>query len=130
MDNRIFNVNGKGSELLKNTLALAFAQNGTHTKAKGWLFNKKKGLILIWVDCEGASKFMAPLSALDVAPMVEQWLASEEAASMEFESWDADQDHDGSNSMGWRVYCEDWGHVADRYQAICAIRPAYMWHGK
>lgn len=136
MDNRVFNVNGKGEYWLLEALKLAFAQKaGFYNRDKpytcnGFMFDQKKGLILLWTDCNGSSKFPVPLTAEAVAPIVWQWLQSEEAKLVELDGWDKDADHDGSNSYGWRVYCEDWGHVANKWQAIVAVTPAYMWHGK
>ena len=62
--------------------------------------------------------------------MVQAWLASDEAKQTVKEGWDRDLDHDGSNGPGWRVYCEDWGHVATYSAAICAVKPVWLWYGK
>lgn len=124
-DNRVFNVNGSSLERLVATLELAM-QSG---HAKGWSFSKDHGFILFdYGECE--NKFPAELSAQAVAPMAFAWLKSPDALSMTCSGWDADCDHDGDNSPGWRVYVEDWGHVAGKWGVHCAIRPAFMWHGK
>ena len=39
-------------------------------------------------------------------------------------------DHDGSNSRGFRIYNEAWGHVDSDSYAFIAIEPAWAWHGK
>lgn len=130
MDNRVFNVNGRGDSMLLDTLKLAFAQEGTKTTCESWVFNKDKGLILCWHADEGHMKLPSPLTAEACLPMVLAWLTSSDIKQMSYEGWDRDEDHDGSNSMGWRVYCEDWGHVGDEHYAICAVRPAFLWHGK
>lgn len=133
MDNRVFNVNGKGDELLLATLKLVASQVGSNTKFKGWYFNPKKGLVLTWYnDFKRCNVFLSDdgLIAEHVLPMVSTWLKSKEAKSMKLTGWDADLDHDGSNSMGWRVYCEDWGHIEDDHYTICAVTPANMWYGK
>jgi hypothetical protein len=127
-DNVIFNINGEGVEKLIATLKLAV---GKGTLA-GWMFVKAKGLVLysyIGSGNKDANKFPTPLTAESVAPMVFDWLKSEEAKGVPMEGWDADSDHDGSNELGWRVYTEDWGHVNGEWNAI-AIKPAYMWYGK
>lgn len=129
-DNRIFNINGNEDEHLLAVLKLAFAQKGT--TCKGTFFDVNKGLILLWW-CDKGDKgcpLPVPLTAEECFPIIKSWLKGEQAASMKCEGWDADADHDGDNSMGWRVYCEDWGHVADISYALCAVRPAFMWHGK
>lgn len=134
MDNKIFNVNGGEDDLLVQALSLAFRQNGRGTKAVAWKCSEEHGMILFWTESNlpvGANKFMSPLDAVQCANEVIAWLKTEQAEGFNINySWDMDQDHDGHNSKGWRVYKEDWGHVGGMWQAICAIRPAYMWHGK
>lgn len=129
MDNRIFNVNGKGEELLLKALELAFEQS--KCKCKGWLATKQ-GLVLAWyVDGKTTPlPTTAGMTAAEVLPLVLSWLKSDEAKAVETSGWDADMNHDGHNSLGWRVFCEDWGHVGGSSSAICAVKPAYMWHGK
>jgi len=132
MDNRVFNVNGTGDELLLQTLKLAFAQEGRNTTANAWRETKKHGLILCWTipdsSPENYNQFPSELTAEEVFPAVKKYL--EKAEDIEMKDWDANADHDGSNELGWRVYCEDWGHVDDDFYAIVAIKPAYMWYGK
>jgi hypothetical protein len=129
MDNRIFNVNGRNEELLLKALELAFEQSGF--KCKGWLATKQ-GLVLTWyVDGKTTPlPTTTGMTAAEVLPMVLSWLKSDGAKAVESTGWDADMDHDGHNSLGWRVFCEDWGHVGGSSSAICAVKPAYMWHGK
>ena len=131
MDNKIFNVNGRGIENLERTLELCFLQNGNNTTAKSWYVDEEKGLILQWCDSvvKGTS-LLAPMSASLITPMIFKWVNSDEAKEIKLKNWDCDHQHDGSNSLGWRVYVEDWGHVKSDWGAICAITPAYMWHGK
>ena len=133
MDNRVFNVNGKGKELLLQTLTLAFAQSGFKPRqAAAWFVDKEKGLVLCWHGPEKSIKanvFPTSLGADSITEIVFAWLQSDEAKTITLTDWDRDADHDGSNSLGWRVYCESWGHVKTHY-AIVAIKPAYMWYGK
>lgn len=137
MDNRVFNVNGNTSDMLLQTLQLAFAQDGIVHPAtcRGWVVTDKGLVLLSYISStdKGAQKFPASdrgLTAAQVQPMVIEWLKSEEAATIKLEGWDCNMDHDGHNTMGWRVFVEDWGHVGHWHSAICAITPAYMWHGK
>ena len=139
MDNRVFNVNGSGQETLAKVLELAFSQEGQNTKAEYFVVDKKKGLILLWYVNDTwrkkVSKFLTPLTAKAVTPMIAEWLQSDEAKTIELDHWDENADHDGSNSKGWRVYCERWGHIEGEdglsYDgSIVAITPAFMWHGK
>jgi hypothetical protein len=131
MDNRVFNVNGQGHDMLRTALKLVFEQDGKRTTAERWRIDPDKGLILFSCgEQKDSHPFPTPLNADGVLSTVWNFLNSVEAAKIKLKDWDCDEDHDGSNSLGWRVYCEDWGHVADEFHAICAITPAYMWHGK
>lgn len=143
MDNRVFNVNGSGKEMLRAALKLAMVQNqGCYgfkdefkvtDKAEGWIFSPTKGLILLSYipsSCKNANKFLTPMGLDSLTETVWEWLKSEEAQSIELDGWFADMDHDGSNGPGWRVYCEDWGQVEGLWGTIAAITPAYMWYGK
>ena len=127
MDNRIFNVNGKGDDTLLATLRLAFKQEGDRCTAKAYIIDPEKGMILLW-HSDGGTVFPSPLTPEQVVPIVSAWLATK--PDIKCESWDKDHDHDGHNSLGWRVYVEDWGHVKSIFHTICAIKPAYLWHGK
>lgn len=139
MDNRVFNVNGKGKEMLQATLQLAFAQEGSKTTAKAYYIDPKKGMLLLWSNEPPGVPFPAPLNADATTNVVWEWLQTN--PEIEHEShWDQDyNDSDVDTDLGWRVYCEDWGHVTigpshsslavGRY-AIVAVKPAYMWYGK
>lgn len=132
MDNRIFNINGEGDSMLEKVIELALMQRhqSLNPTASAWAFIPDKGLVLYWLVRENTHRFLTPLTAKALTPMVSEWVRSDEALNMKFEGWDGDCDHDGSNSLGWRVYCEDWGQIGGDPYTICAIRPAYMWHGK
>ena len=134
MDNRIFNVNGKGIEALKATLNLLLNFNGT-SKVRGWRIHPEKGFILYWVNNKpNITPFPAEMSFELLAPIIMNWLLTDEAKNMKYDSWDEYGDHDGSNSYGFRVYVDAWGQVAtkesDAPYTICAIRPAYLWYSK
>lgn len=149
MDNRIFNVNGKGEDMLRATLELAFAQkycgwttvNATSI-AEGWCVSEQHGLILLWHCRENdpgitdiiipkVHKFLVPLTASEVTPTVWKWLDQKETwKNTKFMDWDIKSDHDGSSEKGWRVWVGDWGKVGDELYTICAVRPSYLWLGK
>jgi hypothetical protein len=133
MDNRIFNVNGSDSKYLQATLNLAFGHSWGY-KCKAWAEDEKSGLILLWADADKDSGFKFPvaMSADEVFPLVNTWLRGEFAKKVltNADGWDGNCDHDGHNSVGWRVYVGDWGHVNNSPYAICAIKPVYLWHGK
>lgn len=139
MDNQIFNVNGLTKDQLTLTLKLAltdqYAKSGeTGTKlVRGWRYSKSHGLILLWAireDDKRHNVFPVPLNYSQIADIAWEWLNTQEAKLVPCEGWDANAEHDGDNEKGWRVYCEDWGHVDSDNLAIVAIKPAYLWYGK
>ena len=131
-DNRVFNVNGESKETLEKAISLAFDLNSSNTKASHWIFLKDKGLVLLWTERPNSHKLPVPLSADQAANMAWDWLKSEDAKTVTSDwHWDGDEDHDGHNDDGWRVYVEDYGHVGHvGYGPICAIRPNKVWYGK
>ena len=132
-DNRVFDVNGETQEELRLAFRLAFAQEGRNTKAKYWTFDTTNGLILHWYisDANKANVLPVPLDAEASADLAWQWLKySDEAKTVKLEGWFMDEDHDGSNSLGWRAYVGRWGHVGDYSGTIIAVTPSYLWHGK
>ena len=131
MDNRILNVNGSGREILQKAIELAFMQFNSSREAvcSGWCFSKEKGLMLNWSDI-GCHPFPVDMNAKDCANWAFTWLQSEQAKTVALSDFCGNEDHDGHNSYGWQVYLEDWGHVGENRYALCAIKPAYMWHGK
>ena len=134
-DNQIFNVNGHGDEGLMKTLELVFLQRGSNTSVNGMTITRKHGLILHWCkpDSGYGAKDITELPSLSLDEIfykVKDYLGSDEADEAELGSWDGDTSHDGDNSAGWRVYVEDWGHVANQWSAICGIKKIYAWHGK
>lgn len=129
MDNRLFSVNGEGQEMLERTLALAFEQQGPNTAAKAYLVDPKKGMILLWYHDKGSTAFPAPLNPKQTAALVWAWLGTE--PKIEQERWEkAYIGGDVWSEPGWRVYCEDWGHVGDNHYAIVAVKPVFLWAGK
>lgn len=127
-DNRIFNVNGLEESHLGAAIELAFAiaecERATHFR-----ISKTKGLILYEWPSPGTSPLLSPMKPKLLAQIAMNYLESDAAKECECEGWDANSDHDGHNSRGWRVYVDDWGHIEDE-DAICAIKPAFMWYGK
>lgn len=130
MDNRIFNVNGQSDGMLLNTLQLVFAQTGLRTKAVGWSFDNKYGLVLYWSKTDSITMFPSSLTADQCVPFISAWLLSDDAKRVEKTDWDREITTDGSTSSGWRVYCENWGHVGGNHYSICAVKPVCLWHGK
>lgn len=131
MDNRVFNVNGSGEQMLLDALRLAFLQEGKTALCKGWQ-ETKNGLVLTWFVDKNQTPLPSTIgmTADEVLPIVTAWLRGGGAKDVVMDGWDANLDHDGENSMGWRVFVGDWGHVDGITNAICAVKPAFMWHGK
>jgi hypothetical protein len=139
MDNRQFNVNGKGKDMLLRALELACIQKGSEdvpAAIRGWKITPEHGMILYWAVDNPRESGVYPLpfpgcSASDMLAMIWVWLEnSEQRAMVKVDKWDANAHHDGSNGHGWRVYCEDWGHVDGNSFAICAVKPVWLWYGK
>lgn len=141
-NNRIININGRGLRMLERAIELACDCGETVTAAgtkvdhrsqqiTGSLVDPDCGLIWLWTSCTGSTNYPAPLTPRQVAEISLRWLESDTARAMKCEEWDANADHDGENSRGWRVYTEEWGHVGKAdWAAIFAVRPVFLWHGK
>jgi hypothetical protein len=131
-NNRIFNVNGQGDDMLLKTLELAFMNAGGKV-AKAWKHDPKYGIILCWYYDKndiGTNPLPAPMTPEQCLPFVLAYLKSDDAKTVECTGWDGVCDHDGSDSSGWRVYCGDWGHIGNVSSTIVAIKPVVLWHGK
>ncbi len=130
-DNKVLNVNGEGDEGLLLALELAFLQHGKRTTCSGWSQSKEHGFILHWHrNGTGVIPFSHDLSLTETFAIVKGWLNGEFAKTLELDGWDRDNDHDGHNGTGWRVYSEDWGKVGGKPYSICAIKRIFVWVGK
>lgn len=133
-DNRVFNVNGEGDEMLLATLQLAFNLAGYENKpatCQAWHFDPAHGIILFTCREDGSIELTAELTAEEILPLISKWLTTPKAAlSAGKDKWDIDFDHDGHNKLGWRIYVDDWGKVGQFHNVICAIRPVFIWYGK
>ena len=135
MDNRQFNVNGKGKDMLLRALELACIQEGQEdnpARIQSWKVTPEDGLILYWMITEGNPlPGVAGVTAEEFLPILWAWLSDpKERNKIKVDEWDANPQHDGRNGEGWRVYCGDWGHVGGSSFAICAVKPVWLWYGK
>lgn len=156
MDNRVFDINGRGEAMLEAAVALACHQSGRcysdsenrwgTFKGTGLIRSWRKdpvcGLILSWHEetDDGFTPLPAAMTPSQVLPMLVEYLASDEAEACIQNAWERKRAnakwcsrYDGGdvlNDAGWQVYVEDWGHVAHVHHAICAVRKAYLWYGK
>ena len=131
ISNRVFNINGQGDEMLLAVLELAFNHSGVST-ATAWAVSEEHGLVLFAsFGVKDAALFPIPLTAEEVTPMIKAWLNDDDTwARIKLDGWDTDADHDGHNTRGWHIYCNDWGHIGESSRGFIAIKPAFMWHGK
>lgn len=134
MDNRVFNINGSGKDDFFLAMKLAFRQShgyGKEDSALYWSYAPKHGLLLhSYKESGDLNALPVALSSVEAAELAWKWLQSDDAKNVELDSWFGNADHDGSNSLGWRVYVNDWGHVGSYRGVIAAVTPAYLWHGK
>lgn len=130
MDNPVFNVNGKGRDLLIKTLALAFEQRQIRAPF-GFKIDLEKGIVLFWAQHVEATPFLGTPTIEALADMLLSELEATIWVGLPFENWDADpDDHDVKTDKGWRAYTEDWGHAGGHHTAFLIVRPVFLWYGK
>lgn len=130
-DNRLFKVNGNGSDLLLKTLKLALETSG-FKQIDSYRIDPIKGFVLQW-HCEKEKSIeLKEKTPEEVLPLIEEYLETDEADLTEKKRWESAFDDDGYviDDPGWVVYCEDWGHIGADHYAIVAIKKVYMWYGK
>lgn len=79
-------------------------------------------MILLWHEEKGALELPYALELEDAIHFVKGWLKKI--------TYGAEPDHDGDNGKGWRVFTEQWGHVANHSYAIVGIQPKWAYYGK
>jgi len=124
-------------DLLRVVMRVAFAgdKHATHYRVEPATLVKKAEprqqpqierparLIFGWHESmKGGVKLPFKLDYIAAADWAERWLAEQD--------YGPEPDHDGSNSKGWRVYNEDWGHVDGCGYSFCAVQPDWAMHGK
>ena len=72
-------------------------------------------LILLRRDEQEAKELPFPLDFKGAKQFVEGWLNQVDFGER--------PDHDGDNEKGWRVFTDDWGHVAGHHSATVGIQP-------
>lgn len=138
MDNRLFNINGETEQQLKLAIELALMNEyGNTVKITSYYYCSKKGLVLFDRDYRNKfSKFTnrmgveTPVNSDELFEIVLDYLKSEHAKNIETEEWEDDIDFDGSTSLGWRLYTEDWGKIDGYDGSYLAVKPVYLWYGK
>lgn len=79
-------------------------------------------LIILWHEEQGSQLLPYPLTLDQTAIFIEGWLKNVD--------YGKEPDHDGDNGKGWRLFTEDWGHVAGHHYAIVGVNPAWAMYGK
>lgn len=133
MDNFLINVRAKSKETFALALKIAFAHSPSG-KAAAWFATKEHGLVILWHADESKSShdFPSPISVETAIVFAWEWLLSADRSEFELVDMDADCDHfsDAHCNPAYRIFCENWGYVADSHYAICAILPVWAWVGK
>lgn len=128
MDNRHISVQSEGRKSFDLAFQLLF-ENAPGGKATHYLEHSEKGLIFLWhedkIKDQSASKLPYAMDWKAAADLAWGWLQERR-----HEEYREDLDHDGSNGKGFRVYNEDWGHVAGSFYGILAVLPVWAWYGK
>ena len=120
MDNFRFDMTSEGSETLKAALALF---NPPGRKVTGYSEEPGKKLVFYWSNTSPrATKLPFPMTLEQAADFAIGWL--------EHADYGREPDHDGDNGKGWRLYCEDWGHVDHDHYAFAAVQPVWAMYGK
>lgn len=135
MDNRHISVQSEGRKSFDLAVQLVF-ENAPGGKATHYFEHSEKGLIFLWHE----DKFLNPVGSLvtkeaSKLPYAMDWKAAADLAwgwlqERKHEEYREVLDHDGSNGKGFRIYNEDWGHVAGSFYAILAVLPVWAWYGK
>lgn len=129
MNNRIISIQSEGRKSFDLAFKLMFDRDFGDMKATHYFKHPTKGFILLWhEESFGEVKAIKLPFAMDwqiAANLVWGWLLERE--DKEYQEY---LDHDGSNGHGFRVYNENWGHVAGSHYAILAVLPVWAWYGK
>lgn len=141
MDNFKLDVVSEGKDTFKFAMSIAMAhhRSASHyaviehkADVNEWNKNakKRKTLVLFWTNDDGfkptPSAFPCEMKGNALVEFVWHWLE---------DAWEKrihgdEPDHDGSNGNGWRIFNEDWGHVANSHYAFVGIQPVWAMYGK
>jgi len=146
MDNRVIDVVSEGDEDLKLAFKLIWpnAPGGKATHYKVVHLREKvryhgdptdwhettyevcpdgtPTLILLWNAESDATSLPYPMDRKQATQFALGWLAQADYGS--------EPDHDGDNGRGWRVFTNQWGHVAGHSYSIVGLQPAWAMYGK
>ena len=80
-------------------------------------------LLLSWSESKGAMELPYPMRVEDAIPFVKGWLANVGDPGRK-------PVIDGSLRRGWRVFTEEWGHIAGCSYAVVGIQAHHAMYGK
>ena len=125
MNNGIIDIRAQTKREFDLSLELIF----THQKATHYLDHKDYGLIFFWnkdrIKDQEAIQLPFGMFSKQAAEMAWGWLENQKD-----ERFKEYIDMDGSLTRAFRVFNENWTHVAGSHYAICAVQPIWAWHGK
>jgi len=130
MDNKRFLIQCAGRNAFDLAMKVAFIteydDNDPKMKVSHYFEDPEKGLVFLWSEDKSVNSIKLPvdLNWEGAANLAWQWLQNQPN-----EKYQEDLDHAGSNSKGFRVYNEAWGHIKSHY-AVVGIVPIWAWHGK
>jgi hypothetical protein len=118
----ILDVNGESLTRLKQAMELLDTWESGKLKIVGFTV-KDNRFILFDFAHDKMTPLPAPMPLSFAASLVYEWLKTAE--------YPAEPDHDGSNSRGWRIYKESWGHIDEfGWGSVCAVEPMWIEYGK
>jgi len=137
MDNRIISIQSEGRHDFNLGFQLMFGKSAK-LKATHYFEHPSKGFILLWNEYKW--RFEQPTGISNILsasklPYAMGWEAASDLAWGWLQEREEDEyqeylDHDGSDGKGFRIYNEQWGHVADCSYAILGLIPVHAWYGK
>ena len=121
-DNALFDIQSEGRETFNKAFELVWKIAGNRTAT--YYFMHKSSMVLCWceTDMKIGVRLPYPMNMEAARDFMWHWLSNA--------PYPVDPDIDGDVSKGWRIYNEDWGHVADHWQAFLAVEPVHMLHGR
>ncbi len=101
---------GKGSEVLNEFTSFIFFWTSVDTNS-------------IHVGDSGLIELPFEMGWKEAADMAWGWLNKKA-------KYDEEPDHDGSNSKGWCIRNESWGHAGGYFEGFLIVEPAWAMQGK
>lgn len=122
MDNKQFDIVGRSDRQLELAIEIAFTDEYSLNSAIGYEI-KDGRFILYSAAHKDMIKTPFPMNFKFAISMIKEWLKITEPRTKE-------PNTDGSTALGFRVYCESWGHVDGKWEAFAAIEPIWLVYGK